>query len=103
MYVFYRNQAFAKRSAAKAPHRLANETITAVFTSMNAVNAVASQLPQVPQWEIFCTGGITKEYVIKYFGENVIVATAKMRLFLPKKLLPQNLRLKLYFFAATSG
>ena len=42
---------------------LANEPITAVFTSMNAVNAVATQLSQVPQWKIFCTGGITFAYV----------------------------------------
>src|SRR5690349_10841132 len=48
---------------------LAGEPVTAVFTSMNAVNAVASQLPVVPHWRIFCTGGLTKEYVIKYFGE----------------------------------
>ena len=66
---------------------LANENITAVFTSMNAVNAVASQLLQVPQWKIFCTGGITKEYVIKYFGEASIIATAKNATVLAEKII----------------
>src|SRR6478609_4319453 len=48
---------------------LAKESVIAIFTSQNAVNAVASQLSVIPQWKIFCTGGTTKEYVIKYFGE----------------------------------
>ncbi len=77
---------------------LANETITAVFTSMNAVNAVASQLPQVPQWKIFCTGGITKEYVIKYFGEASIAATAKNATVLAEKIISVNSTSPIIFF-----
>jgi uroporphyrinogen-III synthase len=77
---------------------LANEPVTAVFTSMNAVNAVASQLPVVPQWKIFCTGGITKEYVIKYFGEASIAATAKNATVLAEKIITANPSSPVIFF-----
>lgn len=77
---------------------LANEHVTAVFTSMNAVNAVATQLPVLPSWKIFCTGGITKEYVIKYFGETAIAATAKNATILAEKIIAANPSSKLLFF-----
>jgi uroporphyrinogen-III synthase len=77
---------------------LADETVTAVFTSMNAVNAVASQLPVVPQWKIFCTGGVTKEYVIKYFGEASIAATAKNATVLAEKIIAANPSSPIIFF-----
>jgi uroporphyrinogen-III synthase len=77
---------------------LADESVTAVFTSMNAVNAVASQLPQIPQWKIFCTGGITKEYVIKYFGEASIAATAKNATVLAEKIIAANPSSPIIFF-----
>ena len=77
---------------------LSNEPVTAVFTSMNAVSAVASQLPQVPQWKIYCTGGITKEYVIKYFGESAIAATAKNATVLAEKIIAANAAHSIIFF-----
>ena len=43
---------------------------TVVFTSMNAVDAVTSQLTSVPDWRIYCVGGITKETVFNFFGEK---------------------------------
>src|SRR6516165_5949855 len=40
------------------------QTATIVFTSVNAVEAVAAQLDgQEPDWEIFCIGKKTKELV----------------------------------------
>lgn len=77
---------------------LADEPVTAVFTSMNAVNAVAEQLHQVPNWKIFCTGGITKEYAIKYFGEEAIVATAKNATVLAEKIIATNVVEYIFFF-----
>jgi uroporphyrinogen-III synthase len=77
---------------------LAGEPVTAVFTSMNAVNAVASQLPVVPHWRIFCTGGLTKEYVIKYFGESAIAATAKNATVLAEKIIAANPSSPIIFF-----
>jgi uroporphyrinogen-III synthase len=48
-----------------------------VFTSMNAVEAVANQLEgQQPDWRIYSIGNATKQLVKKYFGEESIAGTA---------------------------
>lgn len=44
---------------------------TAVFTSMNAVEAVAAHIKGGVDWKIYCMGNTTKNLVHKYFG-NVI-------------------------------
>ena len=50
---------------------------TVVFTSVNAVEAVATVLDgQIPDWQIFCIGNATKELVEKYFGEHTLQDTA---------------------------
>ncbi len=50
---------------------------TVVFTSMNAVEAVAEFLFEAqPDWKIYCIGNTTKKLVIKYFGEAAIAGTA---------------------------
>jgi len=77
---------------------LAGEPVTAIFTSMNAVNAVAAQISNVPHWKIFCTGGVTKEYVIKYFGEASIAATAKNATILAEKIIAAKPATPLIFF-----
>ena len=48
-----------------------------VFTSMNAVEAVADELDgQQPDWKIYCIGTTTGRLVKKYFGEHAIAGTA---------------------------
>jgi len=50
---------------------------TVVFTSMNAVEAVASYLQdELPDWSIYCMGKTTRELVTQYFGEQSIAGTA---------------------------
>ena len=50
---------------------------TVVFTSGNAVEAVAAELDgQQPEWEIFCLGGSTRELVTRYFGAQAIAGFA---------------------------
>jgi uroporphyrinogen-III synthase len=62
-------------------------SLTVVFTSMNAVEAVVSQLPLPPTtWRIYCIGGITKELVKKYFGEQSLAGTAKSAALLAEKI-----------------
>src|SRR5882724_4611721 len=52
-------------------------TASIVFTSMNAVEAVAIWLDdQQPDWTIYCTGNTTKQLVKKYFGEKTITGIA---------------------------
>lgn len=54
------------------------QAVTVVFTSMNAVEAVAYyQDENRPDWEIYCIGNTTAELVKKYFGEESIGGTAK--------------------------
>lgn len=53
------------------------QSIAVVFTSMNAVEAVAAELEdQQPDWRIYCIGNATMQRVGKYFGEASIAATA---------------------------
>lgn len=50
---------------------------TVVFTSMNAVDAVAAwQYEQQPDWNIYCMGTTTKKLVAENFGEANIAGTA---------------------------
>ncbi len=50
---------------------------TVVFTSMNAVEAVANEmLGEQPDWSIYCIGATTRQLVKKYFGENTVAGTA---------------------------
>ena len=53
------------------------ESATIVFTSMNAVEAVADyMIDEQPDWAIYCMGNTTQELVKKYFGEHSIAGTA---------------------------
>ena len=54
------------------------ENYTVIFTSKNAVTAVASIINDLnPELKIFCTNGITRELVINHFGKETIVDTGK--------------------------
>lgn len=66
---------------------LAAKKITAVFTSMNAVDAVTAQLKNIPDWNIFCVGGITKDTVFNFFGEKSVKGTAKNAKTLAEKII----------------
>jgi uroporphyrinogen-III synthase len=53
------------------------ESLTVVFTSVNAVEAVAAELDgHEPAWKIFCVGYATKKAVEKYFDGDLIIGTA---------------------------
>ncbi len=53
------------------------QTATVVFTSMNAVEAVAFyQVENHPAWKIYCIGTTTHQLVEKYFGADKIAGTA---------------------------
>ena len=48
-----------------------------VFTSMNAVEAVAEFLFDAqPDWRIYCIGNTTQQLIKKYFGEDTIAGSA---------------------------
>lgn len=55
----------------------ATQITTVVFTSMNAVEAVADYLDgQSPEWNIYCMGTTTNQLVKKYFGEQKLIGIA---------------------------
>ena len=56
---------------------LNNRGLTAVFTSVNAVEAVKEWMEEAPDWRIFCIGGATRRAVADYFGEGAIAGTAE--------------------------
>jgi uroporphyrinogen-III synthase len=56
---------------------LATMQVTVVFTSVNAVEAVAAELESYqPDWQIFCMGHATREAVEELFDKSSIAGTA---------------------------
>jgi uroporphyrinogen-III synthase len=55
---------------------LGDQPLTAVFTSMNAVAAVAAMVGAKVSWKIFCIGAATRQLVHAHFGEKAIAGTA---------------------------
>lgn len=52
------------------------KTAVVVFTSMNAVEAVAGYMDEKPDWRIYCIGGATQRLVKENFGQGAIAGTA---------------------------
>lgn len=75
------------------------QSSTVVFTSMNAVEAVADELEdQQPDWTIYCTGNTTRQLVKKYFGENSIAGTASSAAELGKLITEETNTGEIIFF-----
>lgn len=56
---------------------VATRPATAIFTSVNAVEALYGKLsPQKLSWQLFCTGYATRRAAEKYFGRELISGTA---------------------------
>ena len=72
---------------------------TVVFTSMNAVEAVAKvKGEQQPDWKIYCIGNTTKLLVKKYFGEDSIAGTADSAAELAELIVEEAATEKIIFF-----
>jgi uroporphyrinogen-III synthase len=65
----------------------ATQPITAIFTSMNAVEAVTQSLANKPNWQIYCMGGYTKELIYRFFGEEMVKGTGKNATALCEKII----------------
>ena len=79
--------------------KFAAQQIVAVFTSIHAVEVVKSELPDIaPSWEIFCTGGATKEALLDIFEESAIAGTAKNASGLAEKIIQHpNIKQVVFF------
>lgn len=85
-------------SLAKKIRELSHQNITAVFTSVNAVNAVGKLISWKTNWKIYCIGNTTKKIAIKIFGQENISATAYNANQLAEKIINDSPRKNIIFF-----
>ena len=77
----------------------AGRSVAAVFTSMNAAEAVIRMLQGVkPSWVIFCLGKTTLGILKNYFGEEAIEGSAKNATALAERILSSAHRKNIVFF-----
>ncbi len=76
---------------------LATEKHTVVFTSMNAVDAVAAQIDVVPDWKIYSIGNTTRKLIEEAWGSDKIVATADYGKHLGERLVDDGVRDVVFF------
>ncbi|ULQ55053.1 uroporphyrinogen-III synthase [Flavihumibacter rivuli] len=75
------------------------EELTVVFTSMNAVEAVAAHMHDFqPNWRVYCMGYATKKLVEEYFGEDSIVDTGDDATDLAEKIIESGEEEEVTFF-----
>ncbi|GAO41786.1 uroporphyrinogen-III synthase [Flavihumibacter petaseus] len=75
-------------------------SITVIFTSQNAVEAVGSILPHEapPEWRIYSIGEATREAVVHYFGEDRLAGTAPDAEALADLIIEEDEGDEVYFF-----
>ena len=70
-----------------------------VFTSMNAVEAVANELDgHQPDWRIYSIGNTTRQLVKEYFGEEAIAGTAESAAELAELIVEEDNSDDIFFF-----
>lgn len=77
--------------------QLSRQSITAVFTSMNAVVAIAPFVKTDTVWRIYCIGNATKTFTEKYLPKSELAGTAAYAEELAK-LIIGNKEKQVYFF-----
>jgi uroporphyrinogen-III synthase len=79
--------------------KIINQPAAVVFTSMNAVNAVAAYVNgQTPEWNIFCIGNTTRDLAARYFGEQSIHTVANNASDLADKMIGNKTIKQVVFF-----
>lgn len=75
------------------------QSATVIFTSMNAVEAVASKLEgHQPNWRIYTMGTSSQQLIKKYFGEESIAGTASSATELAELIAEENNSTEVIFF-----
>jgi uroporphyrinogen-III synthase len=77
---------------------LSKKRIAVVFTSKNAVNAVVSQLSTVPNWDVFCISGKTKQTTLEFFSNKKNIVSAKNAAGLAEKIIADKTIQEVVFF-----
>ena len=76
---------------------LAAEKHVVVFTSMNAVEAVADQIDSIPGWKIYSIGNTTSKLIEEAWGKDKIVATAENAQRLGERLIDDGVKDVVFF------
>lgn len=76
---------------------LFSHNITAVFTSMNAVEAITSMNPPDLNWTIYCIGNTTSQLISNHFKKCVIAGSAKNAAELATVIINDNVK-TIHFF-----
>jgi len=75
------------------------QSATIVFTSMNAVEAVAQYITdEMPDWSIYCIGNTTKQLVKNYFGVNNVAGVADNATDLAELIIEESYSDEVIFF-----
>jgi uroporphyrinogen-III synthase len=70
-----------------------------VFTSMNAIEVVASHLSaSKPEWSIYCMGVTSNQLINKYFSENSVIGTATNSHDLAELIIAEKISDEINFF-----
>ncbi|HEY0677295.1 MAG TPA: uroporphyrinogen-III synthase [Chitinophagaceae bacterium] len=93
---FIHTEALESNALASQLAELFTKKIVAVFTSMNAVEAITAFGFRDPEWKIFCIGDTTATLVRKHFG-NVIAGSAINASELADVILDAELREVVFF------
>lgn len=95
---FIKTEALASSEIEKLLSIIRHKKIFAAFTSSIAVEAIAEHIDKNVGWKIYCTGGITKEAVKKYFGISNIEGTAKNASLIADKIVAEKKTNEIVFF-----
>jgi Uroporphyrinogen-III synthase len=95
---FIKTESYFTEETKQKIKSLSNKKIAVVFTSKNAVKAVVSQLPAIPNWDIYCISGVTKQTAIDFFGKEKIYASAKNAAGLAEKIVTNKSIKEIVFF-----
>jgi uroporphyrinogen-III synthase len=75
------------------------QSSTVVFTSMNAVEAVAEELHgEQPDWRIYSIGNTTRQLVQKYFGDDALAGFANSATELAELMVEEEVGDEVIFF-----
>lgn len=80
---------------------LAQQKLTVIFTSANAVNAVAEKLLFQPKWKVFCINGKTQNTIEKLFSKTEILDSSPTGELLAEKILQQHNTRHIVFFCGS--
>lgn len=77
--------------------QLGGQQHTVIFTSMNAVDAVATVVQNADRWKVYSIGNTTRQLIEKYWGASCIVATAENSQRLGERLIDDGVNDVVFF------